>query len=741
MASPHTSALASAALVLWAGALGGCAAKVMPKARIIDRVDVIGAAEVADEDVKAKIATTDTKRTLGGALKEVPIVDLIDDLTVEYQYFDRFVLQRDLERIRRYYRSRGFYETLVQAGRVVLLPARHVRVEIVIDEGLPVLIGEVHIDFPGWQQAFDTNAKLRDIVAKFEAEPVVGDEGRPRFDEERYEKTKTALLRALTDDGFAYAEVEGKVSVDLARRAAKVRFTVRAGPPCTFGPISVEGLDEIPEEPVLGALGFEEGDPYSTEMVALAQRALNDFGVFGSVEIVAEPDRKGAVGRPRKTVIPVLVRVRPVQLRSVKLGIGTEVGSQIDLHGIVGWEDRNFLGGMRRFSAEIHPGLVFFPTRAESIFSQPVTHVLPKARLQLDFVQPAFPEARTNTLLSAAFDIYPSRNNAVPNPVPPDYDILGYREFDGAFGLDRRSLFSFWGGSTLYLAQFIKLGLSDPFSYNLDSVGPGIAPVIIPYLETQAFWDWRRDENDKPDALHTRKGLYFGTDLQLAGGFLHGDTDDVRLRPELRAYAPMSKGVTFGTRLALGFLFAHNYGDALSATGPVGTLPADQKAALQRDLQLLSFRALFSGGPSSNRGYGYREVGPYFNFAELSPDPAVANDPGQANWMPMGGEGMWELSAEVRIALNKQLGAVVFVDASDVTRTISAFRLTYPHLSPGVGLRIDTPVGPFRFDVGVRVPYLQHVGQRVLEPEEGGPPSGKTDWFPVAVSLAIGEAY
>jgi outer membrane protein insertion porin family/translocation and assembly module TamA len=433
--------------------------------------------------------------------------------------------------------------------------------------------------------------------------------------------------------------------------------------------------------------------------------------------------------------------VRPIKLRSVKLGIGTEIGNQIDLHGIAGWEDRNFVGGMRRFSAEVHPGLVFFPTRAETIFSQVPTNVLPKARLQVDFTQPGFPEALTNTLLSAAFDIYPSRNNAVPDPVPDDFNILGYRELNGALGLDRRFLFAFWGGSTLYLGQFIKLSVSDPFSYNQDSVQAGIEAVVIPYLQTAAWWDWRRGENDQLDPVHPRKGVYFGTDLQLAGGFLQGDADDVRLRPELRAYAPVSKALTLGLRLSMGFLFARNYGDALSWDTPASSLPAAEKAMLERDLQLLSFRALFSGGPTSNRGYGFREVGPYFNFAALSTDPSEAADPSRAKWMPIGGQGMWELSAELRIALTEQLGAAIFVDASDVTRTISGFRLTHPHLSPGLGLRVDTPVGPFRLDLGFRVPYMQQVGQKVLEPAEGGPPSGQPDAFPVALSLAIGEAY
>ena len=54
----------------------------------------------------------------------------------------------------------------------------------------------------------------------------------------------------------------------------------------------------------------------------------------------------------------------------------------------------------------------------------------------------------------------------------------------------------------------------------------------------------------------------------------------------------------------------------------------------------------------------------------------------------------------------------LFVDASDVVREIATIRFTFPHLSPGLGLRYATPVGPVRLDVGYRVPYLQKVGCR-----------------------------
>jgi outer membrane protein insertion porin family/translocation and assembly module TamA len=728
--------------------LAGCTTKPMPRAPVVDRVDVAGAEEVDGDEVEHKIATRETERLLGGAFEPVPLLRVIDALTVDYQFLDRFVLQRDLDRVQRYYRSRGFYDVQVRAGRIIELEDGSVRVEIVVREGLPVLIESVELDFPDWQQAFETNAKLHDIAAGFEREPVVGGEAAPRFDEERYEKTKRALIRALTDDGFAHAELVGKVAVDLARRRAKVRFEIAAGPPCTFGPVLISGVDEagIPESLIRRALGFEEGEPFSTESLALAERALGDFGVFGSVEITPElvdsPETADAAPSRRKnTAIPIRVRLRPVKLRAVKLGVGTEIGTLVDVHGIAGWEDRNFIGGLRRFSVEIHPGLDFFPTSSETLFSVPATHVLPKAKLQLDFKQPGFPEARTNMLLSWHGHINPSRNNPVPDPVPDDFNILGYRGMEGSFGFNRKFHFAFWEGSTLYLGQFIKLQISDPFSYNLPEPDLGLETVTIPYLETAAWWDFRRGESGELDPVHPRKGVFFGTNLQFAGGFLQGDADDVRVRPELRAYAPVSPRLTMAVRGAVGFLFPRNYGETLELTASPGALPDDVRATLARDLQILSFRALFSGGANSNRGYGYREVGPYYNFAALSDDPAVASDPLLAQWRATGGRAQWELSAELRIALTEQIGTVLFVDASDVTRTINDMRVDHPHISPGVGARVATPVGPLRVDLGVRVPYLQQLGEKVLPPEEGGPISGDPDSFPVALNIAIGEAY
>ncbi|MBW2456012.1 MAG: BamA/TamA family outer membrane protein, partial [Deltaproteobacteria bacterium] len=242
-------------------------------------------------------------------------------------------------------------------------------------------------------------------------------------------------------------------------------------------------------------------------------------------------------------------------------------------------------------------------------------------------------------------------------------------------------------------------------------------------------WDWRLNREGEPTVTQPHSGLWFGFGVQFAGGFLQGDADDIRLRPELRAYAPVTEDITVAIRWAAGLLFPRNYGDSL--------LPGSEadETVRARDLQLMSFRAFFSGGPSSNRGYGYRGVGPHEVLPFLS-------QYGQSrDRLPAGGRGLWELSAELRIPLSELTTGVVFVDASDVVKQTSDFRATHPHISPGLGFRYLTPVGLLRLDAGYRVPYLQRLGERYLEPEEGGPMEGESESFPLGVHLAIGDAY
>ena len=100
---------------------------------------------------------------------------------------------------------------------------------------------------------------------------------------------------------------------------------------------------------------------------------------------------------------------------------------------------------------------------------------------------------------------------------------------------------------------------------------------------------------------------------------------------------------------------------------------------------------------------------------------------------------LWEQSLELRLILSELVGLVFFLDASDLTRDTVTFRLNFPHLSAGTGFRLRTPVGAARFDLGLRVPYMQQVGKPHLPDTEGDP---DTIWgAPLAFHFGLGEAF
>ena len=688
----------------------GCAFKVIPpKSQLVDEV-VVRAGEsprIASADVEARIATEATSHfPVFEWLAGVPVAGVFDAVTVEYQVLDRFVLQRDLERVERYYRARGFVEVQVTAGRVITTAPGRVRVEIIVREGQPVLLVAAEPPTELLTRALERGAErealleasvaVGKLVADYGSTPIVelprcsdttnpACTPKPRFDEDRYDEVKRSIVRVLADGGFAHARVDGRATIDLERHEARVRFQVEPGPLCTFGDVTIVGNGEVPAAAVRARLGFKSGDRYSSVKLESAHDELAELGVFGSVDVRAEI---GAADATPRSDVPITVSLQPVKLRTMKLGVGGLMGSQVEAHGIAGWEDRNILGGLRHLAVELRPGLVFFPARAETLFSQLPTAVVPQSALLAAFKQPSFLEQRTDLKVELSGRVYAPQIAPAPAPVPDGFNIVGYYELIAAVGLERRF-------------RFPRLGA-------------------------------RKDVRGRPTRTDSNRGGYAALDAQVA----FGDARDVRLQPELRLYRPVAKRLVVALRWSVGLLFPFNYGDSLRAerlSACNDVVPAPTECS--RDLQLLSFRAFYSGGPFSNRGYGFRQVGPHGQLQ-------FATQRGQlTEFLPTGGMGSWELSAEVRIAVAQSLSWVLFLDSSDVVRTIDDFRLDYPHLAPGTGLRVATPVGALRLDVGFRPPYLQRLGHASLAVNEGGDVPGQSRVFPWAWALAIGEAF
>lgn len=744
--------------------LVGCATKKEPctpadlSGCIVDDVRIEGNASIDDDDIKEKIATAET----GGTLEHVPILGVIDVASRSDERFDRFVLERDLARIERFYRAEGFYQARVASGHArresLLGDAERARgpkfttpegqaedakrarvlVEIRVDEGPRTNVTSVSVGFTRKDEGLDLALEKRLVEGRFGLR-----EGAP-FTETAYEEARRRILTLLTDSGYAHAKVEKRSFVDVRASRATVAYSISTGPKCTFGDIKIVGLGNIPDFVVRRGLGFDKGDDFSTATLAEAERWLSEFGVFGAISIDPDlPAAKPGAPAPEPKEVPIVITLEHAKLGALKLGVGAEVGDSVAARGVIGWQDKNLFGILDHWNLEIRPRVIFYPLRFSTLFDAPPSNILPELTVRAQYSLPVPFEPRTTLFLEGEGGVGRPVNAATPQVPDPDENILGYQRVSGKFGLKRR-FFS----SRFFVFPSFNMHYLNPISYNLDEVPSGYQSLTLRNLELQLDLDLRRGKGGWNSAS-PRSGLFLTTDVQVGGFFLGGDGSDVRFRPEARFYIPLLRNLVLAGRFGTGVLYADDYATSLDAPIDSATIRApdgDESArtALNRDLQILALRGVFSGGPNSNRGYGYNEISPHRVYDE---EGALLLAP-----QPIGGRTEWDASLEFRLSFNEALGMVYFLDASDVTSGFGEYRLTHPHLSVGTGIRYETPVGPLRVDLGYRIHGMQVVGDLTVEScirrgvdcpdaiiEEGDP--SELFGAPLAFAIAIGNAF
>lgn len=679
--------------MLLAASFGTACYRVPPGASSVAEVDIRGIEEIDAGDLEDRLATRETSRFLG----------VFTGIVYEYETFDRHALEHDLARIERFLRARGYYDAYVHAARVLTI-GNEVHVIVEVEQGPPTVVDSLSVygDEGAEEDARDAVRRtIRRIL------PL----GAP-LDEDKLEEAEKAATEALTSRGHAAAKVKRHAEVDLATHKARMSFEIRPGRVARYGPVRFEGLGELPEDAVRRVFGIEEGQRYSTEDLSEARQSLLNLGVFASVEVQTDIEAAERTG-----VTPVTVKTERSKIRALLAGAGAEFDAlKTDVHAVAGWQTANFFGGLRKVDFRVKPGIILYPTRLPTV--QPPTDPLYEQRVTGTFRQPAFFEKRTTGLAFAEYSIYPV---ILPQPTEA---VLGYHELRGEVGVERPF-------GNLYVSPQYGYQANFPFDY-VGRTGQ-VDRLQISYVELSTYLDLR------DDPIKPRRGFWFGAELQRAGSILQGDANDFKIQPEARAYVPLPKKIVLALRTSLGFLFPFDYAQLSQVNfrekGPSRAVEAS------RDYQLLFFRGFFGGGPTSNRGYPLRAIGPHDLIPYLSPAGQSASaggcnpaDPGCV--LPTGGLSRWEANAEVRFTIAESWSAATFCDAGDVSPFQLDIRFQRPHLSCGGGGRYDTPVGPIRLDLGVRIPGMQYFDDGSFEGEPA-----TLFGLPLAVSIAIGEAF
>jgi outer membrane translocation and assembly module TamA len=697
---------AASLLLLGAAGLTGCAARIPPTRYGVNSFDLEGTDKIDDAAIKACLATHEHERagfTLGPSEDPQCGVPPFDENRIplklwawpwtEWPLYDDAVFTRDIDRIERFYRARGYYQAHVAGVQQEKDEEdREIDLRVQVEENQPVLVQQ--IDVVGLEDVDQPTHRRVDRAQRL----TVGDP----FDEAYYDESKSAIRAALREASYARAEVDGSIVIDPIARTARVQYRVKPGPASKFGQLKISGQEDLSPTPIWGAAAIEENTPFRPSVLEDAKRAIYELGPFASVEVVELP-------RKDEPVIDILIKVIPGRRFRFGVGAGLQVGTDVsyftsyvdsdvnywDLHLLGKIEHRDFLGGMRRLSIEDRPRLIFdapFPRTPKPSLGN---------LLLIEFRQPAFAEARTSLVLTGRWDLGP--------------DPYGGKFFrsDLVAGIGPERTF-FRGkvswSSTLNLNLFIP--------HNADENEPYPA-YYAAYVQHAITLDLRND----PRA--TRRGAYFGLNVQHAGYFLPSDWDYVRIVPEARGYVPLPLGMVLAGRLRIGVMEITNSSIRVPSNDEFG-----YRARL-RQLGPLRNR-LREGGSNSVRGYASNTVGDVTQIA---------------NRLDSGGTRSWQTSLELRIPVTASIGAVLFVDAGDVSRE-KRFRLNEPQTTLGFGLRYKTIVGPIRFDVGFAPSGLQSIGRdrrqrNGFDIEADPAPFPESTFFgtPGAWHFTIGEAF
>jgi outer membrane protein insertion porin family len=260
----------------------------------------------------------------------------------ERPLFDPVTFEEDLERLRRFYESRGFYHAVIDHDLVLDPESGLMTAQVLINEGAPVVV-----------EAVDVNAQG---VAEFP--PTLPIKSGDIFSEAAYQHTEIILKQFYGDQGYAHAESQRKAEIVLDTDQAFIDYTIIPGPLSFFGPTEIEGLEAVEPEVVRRELTYKEGEVYSTTKVIESRDRLLALDLFGTVNIVPSD----VPGKP--PVVPMLIRVTEKEPREIRLGIG--YGTEDHFRARLEWRHNNWLGDGRRIalwakysSIETSGGLTF----------------------------------------------------------------------------------------------------------------------------------------------------------------------------------------------------------------------------------------------------------------------------------------------------------------------------------------------------------------------------------------------
>jgi outer membrane protein insertion porin family len=494
--------------------------------------------------------------------------------------------------------------------------------------------------------------------------------------------------RGFVDAGVGPAETD--YSAD--RRRVRLRIPIVEGARLSVGSVRLEGATVLSSRGILGKIPLKPGDPWASGQIDEAQRMIERlYAQKGYLQAHVSHEtsrqdggadvlfhiREGAQTRVGRILISGLLLTDPEVVRR-----------ELPIHPGDPFDPDALLEAERRLS---RLGL-FEQVQVGPLRPPPAPFADVEVRLRegrpwhLDLGGGYSTDQKWRGFLEAGHDnlFGTGRSASLRESLSTQGDrtdlsfreprLLGspwqgeaalYREQMAETGYDRQAA----GGAVAAHRDLISqqiLGLQGGLRYRLDwlrrsHVDPTLAAAaVVPGSQIVASLtpSLTLDRRDNP--LDPRRGSLQVVSLEAGGTPIGSQVNFLKSRLDTYWYLDWLPPTTL--------VLSGRFGVAT----PLGSTP---------DLAIED--RFFAGGATTIRGYHEKHVGPR-----------------DADGNPTGGDALVLLNAEWRFPIWQVISGALFVDSGAVTRTVGDLGRAAFKTGVGVGLRVGTPVGPLRLDVG-----------------------------------------
>jgi len=599
------------------------------------------------------------------------------------------VLEASARRMEAFYRSKGYPSPKVRFQVEAFPEARRAIVHFIIESGPRQEIES--IAFAG-NRAF--SAETLQAQIPIEASRFFK---RQYYVQETVKKSLGLLKRFYREAGFQSAQVKAQTQADASGKGLSLLFKISEGTQTRFQKVELLGNKALPEALLKSGLSLKPQMPYTKKRIQEGRRSLRaTYAEQGYLQADIVPSLHFSLDQ-RKALLTYHIsegpqtRIGQIHLRGNRETQDHVILRELSIHPGAPYAPGEILKSQRRIyrtghfsSVQLDP----FPVEDKPGRQDIDLHVVERPRIALEFGLGFADRERFRGFIEASHRNLWGTGRGISARVEGSHVesryLLNYQEpwlygpsvsgrlsasyidvqevsfdlktFSGIIGIDKAFSPTFKGSlvyqierkQTSNLAGAVDITPEDEGFFTIGSLNPSL------------IWDTR------DDPFNPRKGAVSSIVIRDAAKILGSEVQLVKLILQNRSFHPLSPRWVFAFSARLGV--AERFGET--------------------DIIPLSER-FFLGGRTTVRGYNEDKLG--------VSGGATATI---VNGAPTGGNAMFVLNEELRLSLPKSFGLVFFLDHGNVWQGYREVSLGEVKSSAGIGMRYNTPIGPFRLDWG-----------------------------------------